>query len=276
MNNIKSSRYSGSINFKNHKSRSSIKNLILIFLLISIINFNHNWNVSTESNSRTFQYTAWQSLTKESALFDQVKNGDVFVSNYQNDAYETNAGSFYFNTGIRLAYLFNINLIYPKIYDCMLVNGCKLQNIRDQVLATFPVLTRGAFIPKRLDSSRIDDWVATKLKPGALDKSNIWAFDAFLMTPKTYFVFLVPFVEKEQGARVRIQEVKMLTVTDGLFNEFTPSLAEYCSSKLASSFDSNGFLVTEWNLSKKQLTSATELIKIPNFVDIREVVAGTC
>jgi len=259
-----------------NKRKSSIKTPILIFLLLLIINFNHNWNVATESNSRTFQYTAWQSLTKESDLFDQVKNDDVFVSNYQNDAFETNAGSFYFNTGIRLAYLFNISLIYPKIYDCTLINGCKLQNIRAQVLATLPNLTRGDFIPKRLDASRIDDWVATKLKPGALDKSNIWAFDAFLMTPKTYFVFLAPFIDKAQGAEVRIQEVKMLTITDSLSNEFTPSLAGYCSSKLASSVDSNGFLMTEWELSKKPLDSATELIEIPNFVDIREMVAGSC
>jgi hypothetical protein len=276
MNKRKSSSYGGGFKFKNYKFDSSIKNLVPLFLLLLIINFNHNWNVSTESNSRTFEYTAWQSLTKESDLFDQVNNGDVFVSNYQNDAYETNAGSFYFNTGIRLAYLFNTSLIYPKIYDCMLVNGCKLQNIREQVLATFPVLTRGAFIPKRLDASRIDDWVATKLKPGALDKSNIWAFDAFLMTPKTYFVFLVPFAEKMQGAEVRIQEVKMLTITDGIFNEFTPSLAGVCSSKLASSVDSNGFLMTEWGLSNKALNLATELIEIPNFVDFRQVVAGTC
>jgi hypothetical protein len=100
--------------------------------VILVINFNHNLRVSNENTGRNFQYKSWQILTREATLFENVKTADIFISNNQNDAFETNAGSFYANTGIRLAYLFNTSSVFPNILDCQFTTNCKLGGVRQK------------------------------------------------------------------------------------------------------------------------------------------------
>jgi hypothetical protein len=259
-----------------YKSPDVIKFLITLFCVSLFSNFNHNWIVSGESANRNFQYSAWQTLTKESNLFDQVRSKDVFISANQNDAYETNAGTFYYNTGIRLAYLFNTNAIYPNLLDCSYMTNCKLENVRSRVMMTFPNLTRGNFVPKKRDSSRMDDWVGTNLKPGALDNNTIWAFESFLLSTNTYLVYLVPFIQGTEGAEVDFKKIKVMTITNGDFEEFGPSVANICVNKKSSSLGSNGNLITYWELSENSVDAYGKPILSPNSLDLRQLITGIC
>ena len=110
----------------NSKIKTKIFSTIIAF--ISTMTLAHNLQFSVETNARDFTYSSWQILTQESDLFKDVQNGDAFLSKSQNDAYETNAGSFYVNSGIRLTALFNTIIIFPEYGKCEESDGCALSN----------------------------------------------------------------------------------------------------------------------------------------------------
>jgi hypothetical protein len=248
----------------------------IYFALILIINFNHNWRVSGENTGRNFQYDSWQHLTKTSKVFEDVKDSDIFISTNQNDAFETNAGSFFANTGIRLAYLFNTNSIFPNFSNCDLGSECALEGIRQKSIATLSNLTRGTFVPRLADNSRIDDWVGINLRKGALEKNTIWAFDTFLLTPTTYFSYLVPFLNDEKQASVDFTKVKVVTITSNLKNDFGPAIANVCLIQDGSEVSRAGYLMTHWKVPSMALDPSGALVKPSKRLDYREVRAGTC
>ena len=252
------------------------RRIIIFFALILIINFNHNWRVSGENTVRNFQYDSWQHLTKVSKVFEDVKDSDIFISTNQNDAFETNAGSFYANTGIRLAYLFNTSLIFPDFRNCDLGSDCSLSGVRQKSIATLPNLTRGTFVPKLADKSRIDDWVGINLRNGALDGSTIWAFDMFLLTPTTYFAYLAPFIDDEKQARIDFTKLKSVTITSNLKNDFRPAIANVCLVQDGNEISRAGSLLTHWKVPEMALDPSGALVKPSKTLDFREVQAGTC
>ena len=188
------------------------KNFASVLCLLLALNLTHNLKVSNENRTREFQYEAWQTLTKSDSFFDEVKTSDIFISSNQNDAFETNAGSFYANSGKRLAYMFNTNVIWPDFAQCQMIVECEIVSVREKSISTIPNLTRGTFVPKLLASNRIDDWVGINSKENALSKSTIWAFDMFLITPTTYFSYLVPFLSNEKQAQIDFLNLKVATV----------------------------------------------------------------
>lgn len=252
------------------------RRIIIIFGLILIVNFNHNWRVSGENTVRNFQYNSWQQLTKESNLFDKVKDSDIFISTNQNDAFETNAGSFYANSGIRLAYLFNTNSVFPDFSSCTLDSNCELSGVRQKTIATLPNLTRGTFVPKLADKTRIDDWVGINSKKGALDKSTIWAFDMFLLTPTTYFSYLVPFLEDEVEARINFSRLKVIMITSNPKIDFRPAIANICLVQEGKSRSKSGMLMTQWKVPLEATDPSDVKVTPPLELDFREIQAGTC
>ena len=257
-----------------HKARN--RRIALAFALILAVNFNHNWLVSGETTSRTFQYNSWQQLTRSSILFEDVKESDIFISSNQNDAYETNAGSFYANTGIRLAYLFNTYSIFPEFDNCALETSCTLMGIRQKSLSTLPNLTRGTFVPKLADKSRIDDWVGVNSKKGAMDESTIWAFDMFLLTTDTYFSYLAPFLDDESQAKIDFTKFKAVTITSNLENEFGPAIANICLVQEGKEIDQSGSLMTHWKVPEIALDPSGAFVNPPSSLDFREIKAGAC
>lgn len=262
------------VNKSKHEAR--IRQISLIFALIMIINFNHNWRVSGENTVRNFQYNSWQELTKNSKVFVSVKESDIFISTNQNDAFETNAGSFYANTGIRLAYLFNTNSIFPDFTSCTLGSSCTLSGIRQKSIATLPNLTRGTFVPKLADKSRIDDWVGINSRQGALDQSTIWAFDMFLLTPTTYFSYLVPFLNDEAQAKIDFTKLKVATITSNPKNDFGPAIANVCLVQDGTRLSQSGLLMTQWKVPDLALDPSGAFTRPPSNLDFREIQAGTC
>ena len=258
------------------KSLAVNRRIVLVFILILVINFNHNWRVSGENTGRNFQYDSWQQLTKESKLFKDVRDSDIFISSNQNDAFETNAGSFYVNTGIRLAYLFNTSSIFPNFSECILNSICNLTGVREKSIATLPNLTRGTFVPRLADKKRIDDWVGINSKQGALRDSTIWAFDVFLLTPTTYFSYLAPFLDNEVKASVNFYELRVVTVTSKNKNEFGPAIANVCLVQDGEILYQSGLMLTQWKVPMNGVDPSGAPIIPSNSLDFREVQAGTC
>ena len=264
------------LTFRGFKSNIVNRRIIALFVVILIVNFNHNLRVSTENTARNFQYKSWQILTKEAALFKDVKTSDIFISNNQNDAFETNAGSFYANTGIRLAYLFNTSSVFPNIVDCQLSMNCKLSGVRQKSISTIPNLTRGTFVPKRNDSQRIDDWVGINSRPGALDDSTIWAFDMFLLTPSTYFSYLTPFLDNEAESRIDFTDLRAATVTNSQSNEFIPAIANVCLIPDGETKTVSNFLLTYWKVPVDPKSPSGTSVMERESLDFREIQAGSC
>lgn len=262
------------VNKSKHEAR--IRQISIVFAVILGLNFNHNWRVSDENTSRNFQYNSWQELTKKSNVFVSVKARDIFISTNQNDAFETNAGSFYANTGIRLAYLFNTNSVFPNFTACTLGSSCTLTGVRQKSIATLPNLTRGTFVPRLADKSRIDDWVGINSRKGALDESTIWAFDMFLLTPTTYFSYLAPFLDDETQAKIDFKKLRVVTITSNVKNDFGPAIANVCLAQDGAGMSQSGLLLTHWRVPEEALDPSGAFIRPPSSLDFREIQAGTC
>lgn len=259
------------------KSRTHVnKNFASVLCLLLALNLIHNLKVSNENRTREFQYQAWQTLTKSVSFFDEVKNSDIFISSNQNDAFETNAGSFYANSGKRLAYMFNTSVIWPDFAQCQVIADCKLVSVREKSISTIPNLTRGTFAPKLLASKQIDDWVGINSKENALSKSTIWAFDMFLMTPSTYFSYLVPFVSNEKQAQVDFLKLKVAMVTNKTKSEFRPAISNVCLDKVGEIQGNSSQFLTIWAVPKLGIDPSGAPIKSPEALDFKQLQAGTC
>jgi hypothetical protein len=259
------------------KSKTRLnKNIASVLCLLLALNLVHNLKVANENRTREFQYEAWQTLTKSVGFFDDVKTSDIFISSNQNDAFETNAGSFYANSGKRLAYMFNTNVIWPDFSQCKLTEECQLTSVREKSISTIPNLTRGTFVPKLLASNRIDDWVGINSKENALSKSTIWAFDMFLMTPTTYFSYLVPFLSNEKQAQVDFLSLKVATVTNQFVNEFRPAIAGICLVQVGEIRKQFDQFITIWRVPEMGFDPSRTPIKSPEKLDFKQIQAGTC
>ena len=247
-----------------------------MLILFLVANLHHNWTVSGETRNRSFQYEAWQTLTKESNFFREVKSADIFISNNQNDAFETNAGSFYFNSGIRLAYMFRSDLIWPNILDCNLTSNCKLSGVREKSIGTIPNLTRGAYVPTRIGTKKIDDWVGINSRPLELMHNAIWAFDMFLLSQDTYVSYLAPFVNNEVNAMVDSKKLRVLTITNKTLIEFRPAIANVCLVQVGIKRIESGQTITKWRIPTNPESPSGELVQNRSEIDFRELQLGTC
>jgi hypothetical protein len=237
--------------------------------------FNHNWIVAGENSARGFQYEAWQTLTKFSDMFDEVEDSDIFVSQNQNDAFENNAGSFYRNTGIRLAYMYNTKTIFPDFSECLIESNCKLTEIRNKTFKTLSNLTRG-FVPLKVDEEVDSDWVNYNISSGADNIRTIWAFDVFLLTPGTYVSYLAPFIENEFNAEVKFNELRVTTVTNFSTNEYSPAIAGICLVQNREPESHSNLLMTEWRLPKLNSAQSDSKLQFDSVIDYRKLQFGMC
>jgi hypothetical protein len=173
-------------------------------------------------------------------------------------------------------YLFNTKSIFPDFTDCLLGSSCTLSGVRQRSIAVLPNLTRGTFVPKLADKSRIDDWVGINSRKGALDQSTIWAFDMFLLTPTTYFSYLAPFLDDETQAKIDFTKLKVVTITSNSKNDFGPAIANVCLVQDGTGLSHSGLLMTHWKVPELALDPSGAFIRpLPN-LDFREIQAGTC
>lgn len=254
---------------------------LLIFFIVFFANYVHNSKVAKESRGRDFAFNAWQMVTKDSNLFKAVKTRDALISSTSNDAFETNAGSFYWNTGIRLSYLFNSGIIWPELAKCPSVsNSCILPDVRARVISTVPNLQRGTFVPVGRNLKKMDDWVNINSVPGALKGIHIWWFDIYLMTPKTIVAVIAPFDESATTASIRFKELRFVTISRAQKLEFSPSMSNVClmrDTHLSNgTVKYKGLTMSYWKVPIVGKTPAQLPVVIPTVMDIRGLAAGSC
>lgn len=254
---------------------------LLLFFFIFFANYVHNSKVANESRSRDFAFNAWQLVTKDSNIFNLVKTKDAMISSSSNDAFETNAGSFYWNTGIRLSYLFNSSIIWPEYAKCPTVSSaCPLPDVRARVIRTVPNLQRGTFVPVGRNLRNLDDWVNMNSVPGALEGIHIWWFDIYLMTPKTMVALIAPFDESVATASVKFKDLRFVTISSAPKLEFSPSLSNVClirdSQASGDTVRANGLTLTYWKVPISGKTPTRQPAVIPSVMDIRGLAAGSC
>jgi hypothetical protein len=118
--------------------------------------------------------------------------------------------------------------------------------------------------------------VGINSREGALEGSIIWAFDAFLLTPTTYFSYLAPFLDDEKQARIDFTNLKVVTVTSNSENDFGPAIANVCLVQDGNEISRAGLLMTQWKVPEMGLDPSGALVKPSKSLDFREVQAGTC
>lgn len=255
--------------------------LLMLFFVVFSANYVHNSKVANETRSRDFAFNAWQLLTKDSNLFNSVKTKDALISSSSNDAFETNAGSFYWNTGIRLSYLFNAGIIWPEYAKCPTVSsGCPLPDVRARVIRTVPNLQRGSFVPVGRNLKQMDDWVNINSVPGALNGIHIWWFDIYLMTPKTMVALIAPFDESALSASIKFKDLRFVTISSAPKLEFSPSMSKVClvrdTKASVEPIKSNGLTLNYWKVPAVGTAPGGKPITIQKTVDIRGLGAGAC
>ena len=247
------------------------------FSFFLLVNLNHNTNVAEEVNTREFVYRSWQILTQQnSVMFEEVKSGDFFISNSQNDAFETNAGSFYSNTGVRLSYMYKTEILFPEVKECLLEKGCDLPSIRERIIQSFPNLKRGDFAPKSIRTKSEEDWINFAIENNYPQVKGLWVFDMFLMTPRTYFMYLVPIMNTSAGVFVDFRKLRATTLTSASVEEFRPSMSGVCLNRSMPSRNVDGHILSNWKVNEPYLNPAGEIIEPVFTLDMRKLEAGSC
>ena len=248
-----------------------------VWLVCAIIflNTSHNILVAEENKGRNFQYDAWESLTKQKNIFEGVKDKDIFISNNQDDAYETNAGKFYYNSGIRLSYLFKTNIIYPEDISCFSESKCDLLPVKDIAVQRLGNLVRSGAGTKTWSDfgSKSMDWVESNRISGALQNSKVWAFDMFLISQSTYISYLAPFIENRKNPTVDFNKMKIFTVEKSIKPLLTPAVNNICFNFNTQYVANNGLVVKVWELPTSIISeNATSNKELP----FNQIGVGFC
>ena len=257
--------------FKNSRRLSDI---IVILSFVFILNQTHNGQIAHETKARDNSYFSWRALTSDEDFFSGVKNRDILISNSQNDAYETNAGSFFHFTGIRLVYLFRTVSIWPEIDNCSVESDCVLDRGKERVINILPTLNRIGPDPENDRKMTKFDWVKENMQPEMLDQSRIWFFDIFPMTPNTVAAYLAPNIETSASASVKVNSLRVATLSRGVDLEFRPSIGGFCLEELPKNHEvvknKFGVQMKIWKPSQKIVSLDQEVL------DIRSLNMGTC
>jgi hypothetical protein len=225
---------------------------VLLVCILLFLNASHNILVAEENKGRNFQYDAWDALTAQKSIFEGVKSRDIFISNNQDDAYETNAGKFYYNSGIRLSYLFKTNIIYPEKISCISESECDLLPVKEIATQRLGNLVRSGAGTKTWGDFNNEsvDWIESNRAPGVLNNSKVWAFDMFPISQSTYISYLAPFIENRKIPTLDFSKIRFFTVENSTKPLLSPSANGFCFNLKTQYLSNNGLVVKVWELPK--------------------------
>ena len=257
-----------------YQNSSRLTIVFVALALLFVLNQAHNGQIAKETKARDNSYYSWRAITSNSVFFSGVRDRDIFISNSQNDAYETNAGSFYYYSGIRLVYLFRTVSIWPEIEKCALGSDCILDRAKERVIAILPTLNRTGSDSLNDRELVESDWVKENMKPRILNQSRVWFFDIFPMTPNTVIAYLAPNIEENSTASVDAKEIRVATLSRGANLEFRPSIGGICLDELPHGPE----------IGADKFGVQTKLWKVPQvdgqliqkYIDFRALNMGTC
>ena len=157
---------------------------ILLFFIL-VIHFSFNSYVGKVTQSRAFEYEAFKVFLSEPTIFRGLTSGDSIISSTSNDAFEQNAGFFYFKTGIRLSYLFNAGIIWPNFSQCVSNPTCDLDAPAPLLVSTLPNITRSFADDK--------EWANIAMKQMKNGESSTWFMNFINLGNQNAIGFIVPF-----------------------------------------------------------------------------------
>jgi hypothetical protein len=265
-------------------TRGLFRHLGTVFVLSGLIiglTYVHNLTYGNGTNNRRIDYETWNLITKKTSLFESVEDRDAFVSATANAAYETNSGTFYANTGIRLSGIYLPQHLWsPEELSCKLGLNCALPNMRSRVVRGL----NSALLPNS-DDLREKDFAWVLNQSGAIDNANMWQFEIFRLTVNTSIAFLVPLTTTSDSTVARLSELRLFRLVNreslrDNFEDLKVSIGSVCLTReTASAKVISGYEVSEWEtpsdrtewrepggaLSRRGITR-----------DIRMMSAGVC
>jgi hypothetical protein len=226
------------------------------------------------------QYYSWHAITtQDPSFFHEVKSGDFLVSLNQNDAYETNAGTFFWNTGKRLKYIFRTVSIWPDYSNCKIEDECNLDNVVERAATVYPTLDRNWSIIGKDLTKKNADWVRKNMQENAFSSSTPWLFDIFPMTSNTMVAYLGRIDKHSITAMIDLSTIKVATVSMAKNIEFNVSVAGLCLQQTGQVLSKNDFreiYVNSWGFLGADETKVNKNGHSISSVDIRSVEIGTC
>jgi len=259
--------------------RVGVSNVVIPIVLA--LTFLHNSIIVEQTKARDLLYDSWEIVTVHTELFNAVQDRDALISRNQNDAYETNAGSFYYFTGKRLTYLYQPQALWPEFGNCLTDSDCVLPPAKTRVLGAIPNLKRNNSFSESLTRNSFgDDWIDQLLKPGFLDGIDFWAFELFAMTPNTSAAYLIPISSTDKTDFLNVNNLSFYTITRNNRNEFTPAFNGVClREKSLGQFvevNSNQYFVSEWFLPENGVSPSGERVSdVPQSL-IQQQEVGSC
>ena len=248
--------------------------LIITFITIT---FFHNKKLAEESHSRDQLYSTWVAISKETDMFEKVKNQDAMISKTQNDAFESNVAFFYYLTGKRLTYIYQPFYLWePEVLDeCGMRNKCLLPTARTKIESLVSTLVRDHNYPTLLSPHKYrNDWVNQLLTRTDLQKINLWILDLVPLTPNTIAIYFVGVRSTETTDSLDFRNFKFFTTSTKSEIEFTPSINKYCLNQVNVPKFYNESLtpiyITEWSLKNGNLNT------FPKAKNILDIYLGSC
>lgn len=246
----------------------------LAFALTYTLNFINTEYLSSMTKTRDFEYFTWQEITQRTDFFNQVRDRDILIARSQDDSYEYNAGTFFSNTGTRLAYFYKTNVLFPNLENCKTQDECVLPDLLETIKATLPNLSRTT---KNDETDAKKDWVANNMQPGALEGINVWATDRILLTPNDVFMYLTQFENKDSATTLKFKKSTGVLISKG-GRSFSPALGGVCMKLDGTSkaLHNSAWEITLWRFDDLGKTPANTVVGVPDRIDYRNLEVGTC
>ena len=232
--------------------------------VVSILNYDHNSNLSKSTNSRDFLYNSWNIVTKDSNLFTHLKDSDSIVSSTSNDAFEMNAGTFYSNTGVRLSYLFNAGIVWPQFSNCSDKAKCSLGGFENRIGEILPNLLRNS-ITSPINVSDNPEWVARLIRNKSWVHGKKYYLDVIPLTQENVGVIIAQIVKFDPTALVDISTLKIGMISKSNYFSWKPSIGKNCSTLIAKPILKSGSYISYWSVNSNE-----------KYIDIRDLTFGTC
>ena len=238
------------------RKRKVIGGTALTFILFfANINFIHNYSISELSRSRNSTYSNWVQLLRNGNVLNGVLDGDSMISSTSNDAFEQNAGFIFNKTGIRLTYLFNSGILWPKIAECPITN-CTLEPPSFAIDKTLISITRSL-----QDQS---EWVNQSKKLRRSGKYKVWYSEYIYFGQDAFLFFIVPFSQPKNSLDVEFSKIKVYLISSKEVTTF-PAIGNTCFNLGRKIYKTQKFIIYSYK--------SDQILKP---IDMRALTAAGC
>jgi len=224
---------------KHHKRQVQLVTIGYVAVLFMTIS--HNYAVARDTRNRELNYESWMAMHDDTTLFEEMRSGDLVISNSHNFAYETNTGNFYHMSGIRLAGTAYLSYLFSQgEIECMVEETCEIVNLRERIRGQ---LSNGLVADSREPSQiqeygtpEAGDWVWQNLQGNRVERMRLWIFELYPITSGTFVAYTAPL--QTDSLSLDPRDIRFMSLakvgSDGAHESYGPSLAGTCLSEIPS------------------------------------------